>query len=165
MPPNGFLIMGVSGSGKTTVGKALAQNLGWAFFDADDFHPPENITKMINGLPLSDSDRAPWLASLHHLLASTIESNHHPILACSALKEKYRAQLLNDVEDVEIIYLKGNYDLIWSRMAAREGHYMRPEMLRSQFAALEEPEDVLVLDVSMSVKAMIDKIMARYFLP
>jgi gluconokinase len=165
MPPNGFLIMGVSGSGKTTVGKALAQNLGWAFFDADDFHPPENITKMINGLPLSDSDRAPWLASLHHLLASTIESNHHPILACSALKEKYRAQLLNDVEEVEIIYLKGNYDLIWSRMSAREGHYMRPEMLRSQFAALEEPEDVLVLDVSMSVEDMIDKIMARYFSP
>lgn len=155
--------MGVSGSGKTTVGKALAQKLGWAFFDADDFHPPENITKMINGLPLSDSDRAPWLASLHHLLASTIESNHHLILACSALKEKYRAQLLKDVEGVEIIYLKGNHDLIWSRMSAREGHYMRPEMLRSQFAALEEPEDVLVLDVSMSVEDMIDKIMARYF--
>lgn len=157
--------MGVSGSGKTTVGEALAQKLGWDFFDADDFHPPENITKMINGIPLSDSDRAPWLASLHQLLASTLKSNRHPILACSALKEKYRAKLLNGLEGVGIIYLAGNYDLIWSRMSAREGHFMRPEMLRGQFAALEEPENVFALDVSMSVEEMIDKIMARYFLP
>ena len=165
MRPTGFLIMGVSGSGKTTVGEALAQKLGWDFFDADDFHPPENITKMINGIPLSDSDRAPWLASLHQLLASTLKSNRHPILACSALKEKYRAKLLNGLEGVGIIYLAGNYDLIWSRMSAREGHFMRPEMLRGQFAALEEPENVFALDVSMSVEEMIDKIMARYFLP
>ena len=155
--------MGVSGSGKTTVGEALAQNLGWDFFDADDFHPAENIAKMTKGIPLSDSDRAPWLTSLHQLLSATLKSNRHPILACSALKEKYRAQLLNDVEGVEIIYLKGTYELIWSRMSVREGHYMKPEMLRSQFAALEEPEDVLVLDVSMSVEDMIDKIMSRYF--
>jgi len=164
MRPTGFLIMGVSGSGKTTVGKALAQKLGWDFFDADDFHPPENIAKMINGIPLSDSDRAPWLASLHQLLDSTLKSNRHPILACSALKEKYRARLLDGLEGVEIIDLKGNYDLIWSRMSAREGHYMRPEMLRSQFAALEEPENGFALDISMSVEEMIEKIMARYFL-
>ena len=163
MPPTGFLIMGVSGSGKTTVGEALAQNLGWDFFDADDFHPAENIAKMTKGIPLSDSDRAPWLASLHQLLSATLKSNRHPILACSALKEKYRTQLLNGVGGVEIIYLKGTYELIWSRMSVREGHYMKPEMLRSQFAALEEPEEVLVLDVSMSVEDMIDKIMSRYF--
>jgi len=157
--------MGVSGSGKTTVGKALAQKLGWDFFDADDFHPAENIAKMTHGIPLSDSDRAPWLAALHQLLASTLRSNHHPILACSALKEKYRAQLLDGLEGVEIIYLRGDFDLIWSRMSARRGHYMRPEMLRSQFAALEEPISGFALDISMSVEAMIDKIMAWYFSP
>lgn len=165
MPPTGFLIMGVSGSGKTTVGKALAQKLRWDFFDADDFHPAQNIAKMTNGIPLSDSDRAPWLASLHQLLVSTLRSNHHPILACSALKEKYRAQLLDGLEGIEIIYLRGDYDLIWSRMSARTGHYMRPEMLRSQFAAIEEPTSGFALDISISVEDMIDKIMARYFSP
>jgi len=161
--PTGFLIMGVSGSGKTTLGQALAQKLGWDFFDADDFHPPANIAKMASGIPLSDSDRAPWLAALHDQLSSTLKSNRHPILACSALKQKYRVQLLDNINGIEIIYLKGSYDLIWSRMSTREGHYMRSEMLRSQFAALEDPENVFALDVSMTVKDMIDKIFAKYF--
>ena len=155
--------MGVSGSGKTTVGKALAQKLGWDFFDADDFHPAENITKMASGIPLSDSDRAPWLASLHNLLSSTLISNRHPVLACSALKEKYRAQLLDGVDGIEIIYLIGSYDLVWSRMSTREGHYMRPKMLQSQFAALEEPQNALVLDISASLGNLIDKIVVNYF--
>ena len=161
--PTGFLIMGVSGSGKTSVGKALAQKLGWDFFDADDFHPAENIAKMAAGIPLNDSDRAPWLAALHHLLSTTLESNHHPILACSALKHKYRVQLLDGLSGIEIIYLKGDYDLIWSRMATREGHYMKPEMLQSQLATLEEPTDAFALDISISLNDMIDKITARYF--
>jgi len=161
--PTGFLIMGVSGSGKTTLGQALAQKLGWDFFDADDFHPAANIAKMASGIPLSDSDRAPWLAALHDQLSSTLKSNRHPILACSALKQKYRVQLLDNINGIEIIYLKGNYDLIWSRMSTREGHYMRSEMLRSQFAALEDPENVFALDVSMTVEDMIDKIFAKYF--
>ena len=155
--------MGVSGSGKTTLGQALAQKLGWDFFDADDFHPAANIAKMASGIPLSDSDRAPWLAALHDQLSSTLKSNRHPILACSALKQKYRVQLLDNINGIEIIYLKGSYDLIWSRMSTREGHYMRSEMLRSQFAALEDPENVFALDVSMTVKDMIDKIFAKYF--
>ena len=155
--------MGVSGSGKTTLGQALAQKLGWDFFDADDFHPPENIAKMTAGIPLSDSDRVPWLTSLHEILLSTLEANRHPVLACSALKEKYRAQLLDDVDGIEIIYLKGNYELIWSRMSTRVGHYMKPEMLKSQFNALEESKDAFALDVSMSLEDMIDKIVARYF--
>ena len=163
MPPAGFLIMGVSGSGKTTIGQALAARLGWDFVDADDFHPAENITKMRNGIPLTDEDRAPWLDALHRLLASTLASGRHPILACSALKEKYRVQLLHGLDGIEAIYLKGTYDLIWSRMSVRQGHYMRPEMLRSQFAALEEPQDVFVLDISMTVEDMVDKIIARYF--
>lgn len=160
--PTGFLIMGVSGSGKTSVGKSLAQKLGWDFFDADDFHPAENIAKMSAGIPLNDSDRAPWLAALHHVLSTTLKSNHHPILACSALKHKYRIQLLDGLSGIEIIYLRGDYDLIWSRMATREGHYMKPEMLQSQLAALEEPADAFALDISISLNDMIDKITARY---
>ena len=161
--PTGFLIMGVSGSGKTSVGKGLAQKLGWDFFDADDFHPAENVAKMAAGIPLNDLDRAPWLAALHQLLYATLNSNHHPILACSALKEIYRVQLLDGMAGIEIIHLKGNYDLIWSRMSAREGHYMKPEMLQSQLAALEEPTDAFAVDISLSLNDMIDKILARYF--
>ena len=154
--------MGVSGSGKTTLGKALAQRLGWDFFDADDFHPPANIVKMAAGIPLSDSDRAPWLASLHEQLLSTLKAGRHPVLACSALKDKYRAQLLEGMDGIAIIYLKGSYDLIFSRMSIREGHYMKPEMLRSQFDTLEEPKDAVVLDVEMSLEEMIDTIIGRF---
>ena len=154
--------MGVSGSGKTTLGKALAQRLGWDFFDADDFHPPANIVKMAAGVPLSDSDRAPWLASLHEQLLSTLKAGRHPVLACSALKDKYRAQLLEGMDGIAIIYLKGSYDLIFSRMSIREGHYMKPEMLKSQFDALEEPKDAVVLDVEMSLEEMIDTIIGRF---
>jgi gluconokinase len=161
--PKGFLIMGVSGSGKTTVGRALAARLGWDYFDADDFHPPENIAKMISGIPLDDSDRLPWLAALHDLLVSTRKADRHPILACSALKRIYRHQLLEGIEDIAMIYLRGNYKLIWSRMSARMGHYMRADMLQSQFATLEEPENAFVLDVSLPAEVMIDKIVAKYF--
>jgi gluconokinase len=101
MTPIDLLIMGVSGSGKTTVGKELAQKLGWDFFDADDFHPAENVAKMTSGIPRSDSDRAPWLASLHKLLSSSMKSKRHPVLACSALKEKYHAELLDVSESLE----------------------------------------------------------------
>ena len=150
--------MGVSGSGKTTLGKALAQRLGWEFFDADDFHPPENIAKMAAGIPLSDSDRAPWLAALHHQLLSTLSADCHAVLACSALKEPYRARLLEGMGGITVIYLKGSYDLIFSRMSIREDHYMKPGMLQSQFDALEEPKDAIVLDVKMPLNDMIDTI-------
>jgi len=156
--------MGVSGSGKSTLGRVLSQKLGWDFFDADDFHSPANIDKMAAGIPLSDADRTPWLASLNDQLSSILKVNRHPILACSALKEKYRARLLEGIDGVATIYLKGSYDLIWSRMSAREGHFMKPEMLRSQFEALEEPQDALVLDAATSLDEMLDTINARYFL-
>src|SRR5258708_3772021 len=149
MAPTGFIIMGVAGSGKTTMGKALAERLGWDFFDADDFHPPENIAKMAAGIPLNDSDRAPWLAALSNVLFSTLKAGRHPVLACSALKESYRAQLLDGKDGVEVIYLKGNYDLLWSRLAERQGHFIKPEMLKSQFVTLEETQNALNLDVSM----------------
>ena len=150
--------MGVSGSGKTTLGKALAQRLGWDFFDADDFHPPENIAKMTAGIPLSDSDRAAWLAALQDQLLSTLKADRHPVLACSALKETYRAKLLKGIDGITVIYLKGSYDLILSRMSTREDHYMKPGMLQSQFNVLEEPKDAIVLDVKMPLKDMIDTI-------
>ncbi len=154
--------MGVSGSGKSTLGRALAQKLEWDFFDADDFHPAANIAKMAAGIPLDDSDRVPWLASLHDQLLSTLTTSRHPVLACSALKEKYRMQLLNGVDGLAIIYLQGSYDLLWPRMSARQGHFMKAEMLQSQFNALEEPQNALALTVSMPLNEMLDTIMAHY---
>jgi gluconokinase len=144
--------MGVSGSGKTSVGKALAEHLRWEFYDADDFHPPENVAKMARGIPLDDSDRAPWLAALHDLISSSLRQNKSGVLACSALKERYRQKLMTGSEGVQLVYLKGSYDLIWSRMATRTDHYMQPQMLQSQFDALEEPSNALTVDISLSVE-------------
>ena len=162
MQPQGFLIMGVSGSGKSTLGKALAQKLGWEFFDADDFHSVENIAKMSAGIPLTDLDRAPWLEALNNLLLSTLLDAHHPVLACSALREKYRTRLLAGVEGMTVIHLKGSYEVIRSRLMAREGHYMKDSLLQSQFDALEEPENAIFLDVSMPLGKMLDTIFLRY---
>ena len=156
-----FIVMGVSGCGKTSVGEALAKGLGWDFYDADDFHPPENVAKMANGTPLNDSDRVPWLAALHDLISSSLTQNRPGVLACSALKEHYRQQLLEGNEGVQIVYLKGSYDLIWSRMKARKDHYMKPHMLKSQFEALEEPTNVLTIDISMSVDDIVKTIISR----
>jgi len=163
MQPTGFVIMGVSGSGKTTVGKALAEKLGWDFFDADDFHPPENIAKMAAGIPLNDSDRTPWLGALSDLLFSTLKTGRHPVLACSALKESYREQLLEGKDGVEVIYLKGSYDILWARMSVRQSHFMKPEMLKSQFDILEEPENALALDVSMPLDEMLALVLEKRF--
>jgi gluconokinase len=162
MQPSGFLIMGVSGSGKTTLGRAIAQALGWDFFDADEFHSMENIVKMTTGIPLTDSDRAPWLAALNRQLVSTLAANRHPVLACSALKENYRTRLLQGVKGVAVIYLKGSYELIQSRLISRESHYMKENLLQSQFDALEEPQKAVVLDVSMPIGKMLDTIFTSY---
>jgi len=159
--PRFFLVMGVSGSGKTVVGKALAQQLGWDFYDADDFHPPANIAKMANGIPLDDSDRASWLASLHDLISSSLRADRPGVLACSALKERYRKQLLAGDNTVQIVYLKGSYELIWGRMSARTDHYMKPHMLKSQFEALEEPVDALTIDISMPVDDIVSEIIRQ----
>ena len=154
-----IIVMGVAGCGKTTIGKALASHWGWDFYDADDFHPPENVAKMASGIPLDDSDRAPWLASLHDLIAACLKQNRPGVLACSALKERYRRQLLEGNEDVQLVYLKGSYDLIWSRMHKRTDHYMKPQMLRSQFEALEEPTNALAVDISLSVDDILQNIL------
>jgi gluconokinase len=151
-----YIIMGVSGCGKTSVGKALAERLGWDFYDADDFHPPANIAKMAGGIPLSDEDRAPWLKTLRALIADCLQTNRPGVLACSALKEHYRQTLLDGNPGARLVYLRGSYDLIWSRMANRPGHYMKPEMLKSQFDALEEPQNALIVDISLSVEQIVN---------
>jgi len=154
-----FIVMGVSGCGKSSVGQTLASRLGWSFYDADDFHPPENVAKMASGTPLDDSDRAPWLSALHDLISSSLREDKPGVLACSSLKERYRQQLLDGNEGVQIVYLKGSYDLIWSRMSARKDHYMKPHMLKSQFEALEEPSNALTMDISMSVEDIVQEIL------
>jgi len=156
-----IIVMGVAGCGKTTVGKSLAEHLGWDFYDADDFHPPENVAKMASGVPLNDSDRAPWLATLHDLISTSLKRNRPGVLACSALKERYRQQLLDGNKDVQLVYLKGSYDVIWSRMQQRSDHYMKPHMLQSQFDALEEPTNALTVDISMSVDDTLQAILKQ----
>ena len=149
------IVMGVAASGKTTIGELLAQRLGWNFYDADAFHPAENIAKMANGTPLDDSDRAPWLAGLHALISTSLMENRPGVLACSALKESYRQQLLDGNDGVQFIYLKGSYELIWSRISQRSDHYMKPQMLQSQFESLEEPTNALTFDVSIPVEKIV----------
>lgn len=151
-----LIVMGVSGCGKSTIGKSLAEDLGWPFYDGDDFHPAENITKMSQGIPLTDADRAGWLAALARLIRGSLQKGQSGVLACSALKQKYRDELTVDPNQVKFIYLKGDYALIKARMEARPGHYMKPGMLDSQFAALEEPTDALTVDIRHTPQEILD---------
>ena len=139
------LLMGVSGAGKTTVGKLLASQLGWKFADADDYHSAANVEKMRNGIPLTDADRVPWLESLRGLIVEWIASGESGVLACSALTKEYRARLVVEPE-VRVVYLKANRALLRERLLGRHGHYMKEGMLESQIATLEEPEDAIVVD-------------------
>ena len=161
--PAGIIVMGVSGCGKSTVGSLLAARLGWEFYDADDFHPPENIAKMSAGIPLTDTDRAPWLDALHHLLQQSLRAGRHPVLACSALKEQYRQTLLAGNEGLRIIHLCGGYAAIQARLTARSGHYMKPELLQSQFAALEEPSDAWRMDITPPPDEIVERILQQLF--
>lgn len=163
MAITGFLIMGVSGCGKTSVGQALAARLGWDFFDADDFHPPENVARMAAGIPLTDTDRAPWLAALHERLGSTLEAGRRPVLACSALKERYRRQLLAGNHGIRLVYLKGSFSLIRERLAGRVGHYMNPALLQSQFDDLEEPQEALVVDAALPLDQIVEQVLENSF--
>lgn len=156
-----LIVMGVSGCGKSTIGRSLADELGWPFYDGDDFHPPENVDKMSRGIPLNDDDRAGWLAALAELIRDQLQQGQSGVLACSALKQKYRDQLSVDTEQVKFIYLKGDYALIQARMAARPDHYMKPGMLDSQFAALEEPVDAIVIDICHTPQEIIHLIKSK----
>jgi len=149
------IVMGVSGSGKTTVGQRLAAALGWRFRDADDFHPPANIAKMTAGIPLTDEDRGPWLAVLRELLENTLAAGEDLVLACSALKHTYRERLTVDAVRQRWVYLQASRELIAERLKARRGHYMPAAMLDSQLAALEVPEDALRVDASADPDTMV----------
>ncbi|HBY09401.1 MAG TPA: gluconate kinase [Chloroflexi bacterium] len=160
-PPQAVVLMGVSGCGKTSVGAELSRILGWPFFDGDDFHPPENVAKMAVGIPLNDDDRAPWLANLHDLIAEHLRRGQSVLLACSALKQKYRTQLAAGNPGTVFVHLKGDFDLIFGRMQARAGHYMKAEMLRSQFATLEEPTEALTVDINQNLDRIVVEIITQ----
>jgi len=145
------VLMGVSGAGKTTIGKALARELGWRFLDADDYHPEANVAKMAAGEPLDDEDRWPWLDRLNSIL----RSEDSAVLACSALKERYRRRLAEGIGRIEWVYLKGDFDLIRSRLAQRRHRYMPSSLLESQFAALEPPRQAITVDVSADVASCV----------
>lgn len=141
------IVMGVTGVGKTTVGQLVAQQAGWDYYDADDFHTPANVEKMRGGTPLTDDDRWPWLDRLNEVLRDSESKNTSAVLACSALKESYRERLERGLRDVRWVFLKGPVELIASRLHARKGHYMNPALLQSQFDALEPPRDALMIEV------------------
>jgi gluconokinase len=151
------VVMGVSGAGKTAIGEALATELGWRFMDADDYHPEANVAKMAAGQPLDDEDRWPWLDRLNTVL----KEERQAVLACSALKERYRARLARGIGDVEWIYLKGDFNLIRSRLLQRQHRYMPGSLLESQFAALEPPSRAITVDVSADVATCVAAIAER----
>ena len=145
------VLMGVAGSGKTTIGEQLAQELGWAFADADRFHPAANVEKMSAGQPLDDRDRAPWLAAIRRYIDDAVASERNAVVTCSALKERYRTALIGDPQRVKLVYLRGTREVLWERISGRQNHFMKPAMLDSQLAALEEPSTALVIDINQSL--------------
>ncbi len=150
--------MGVTGCGKTTVGAMLAQDCGWAFHDADDFHPAQNVAKMKSGTPLQDEDRWPWLDRLNAFLLDNERQGKSVVLACSALKQIYRDRLAHGCAAARFVFLDGDKELIRARLAARHGHYMDPRLLDSQFAILDRPADALRLDVAGSPATLVQSI-------
>ena len=151
------MLIGVSGAGKTTIGKALAQKLRWPFIDADDYHPAGNVAKMAAGEPLDDEDRWPWLERLN----SALREQENAVLACSALKERYRRRLAEGIERIAWVYLKGDVELIRSRLRERRHRYMSASLLDSQFAALEPPREAITVDVSRDVADCVAAIAAQ----
>jgi gluconokinase len=148
------VIMGVSGSGKTTVGAALARELGWTLIDADDLHPPANVAKMAAGIPLTDDDRWPWLDRIVEELRSLTADGRNVVLACSALKQSYRDRLAR-AGDVRFVHLRGDAETIAARVAARHHRYMPAALLDSQFATLEAPGDAIDIDIHASIDAQV----------
>jgi gluconokinase len=153
------VVMGVSGSGKSVVGQALADDLGWPFFDADDFHPPGNVAKMAAGTPLTDTDRWPWLDRLAAEMGAIDKRGANAVLACSALRQVYRDRIAR-AGDVRFVHLAGAYDTIAARIAARKHAYMPASLLASQFAALEPPPDAITISVEDTIPTQVAKIRA-----
>ena len=157
------LVMGVSGSGKTTIGALLAEHLHWPFEDGDDLHPPANVAKMRRGTPLTDDDRWPWLDAVAEWIDQQRRAGHG-VVTCSALKRTYRDRLLKGRGDVRLVYLRGEYDLVASRQAARQGHFMPSSLVQSQFATLEEPgadEHPLIISVDRRPQDIVAQIVTE----
>ena len=160
------IVFGVSGAGKTTIGKLLAQELGWRFYEADDFHSQANIEKMRSGIPLTDEDRWPWLENLRQLIKHSLEAGENAVLACSALKRAYRERL-GVSDEVRFVFLRGDYALIEKQLRQRRGHFMNPELLRSQFTDLEEPkpdEDVITVELGRTPEEIVEEIKTKLHL-
>ena len=153
-----IVLTGVSGSGKTTVGRLLSARLGWPFYDGDDFQPKGNLDKMAQGMPLNDRDRRPWLLAIHNLLAGLSAKGGHAVVACSALKQDYRDLLLNGLDGIRLVYLKGEYAILEERLKHRQGHFFKAGMLGSQFEILEEPEDALTVHVDTTPDSIVARI-------
>ena len=155
-----MIIFGVSGAGKTTIGQLLAEEFGWRFYEADDFHSQANIDKMRQGVPLTNEDRWPWLESLRQLIKRCLAADENAVLACSALKGAYRRHLRVS-DNVKLVFLRGNYELIANQLRQRHGHFMNPALLQSQFADLEEPqptERAMVIELGRSPRELVQEI-------
>jgi gluconokinase len=152
------ILMGVAGAGKTTIGRMLARKLGWEFHDADELHPAANIDKMRRGIALSDADREPWLDGVRALVQGSLERGANAVIACSALKQSYRDKIVTDPSRVKIVYLKLNPATAARRVQERAGHYFKAALLPSQFDALEEPRDAIVVDASARAEAVVASI-------
>ncbi len=154
-----FFVMGVSGSGKTTIGKLLAEELGIPFFDGDSYHPEANVQKMAQGHPLNDDDRKGWLERLNELARE--HENQGAVIACSALKNNYRKLLRQGLERINFMYLEGSFELISKRLSSRKGHFMPPELLRSQFKALEIPKHAISVSIDAEPSEIVADIMKK----
>lgn len=152
-------VIGVAGSGKSTVGMMLADAMHYPFLDGDSLHSAADVAKMTRGIPLTDADRAPWLAATHARLLEAFRSGRSLVVGCSALRQSYRAALAEGIA-IDWVYLKGSETLIRSRLQRREGHYMKADMLASQFEALEEPSDAIIVDVSQSPEVIVEQVVA-----
>ena len=154
------IVMGVTGAGKTTIGRALAAALGWEFHDGDDLHSEANKLKMRSGIALDDADRAPWLAAIRKLIQAMLSEGRDGVVACSALKQSYRDEIVVDPKAVKIVYLKGSKEMIAERLRNRGAHFMDPDLLQSQFDTLEEPRDAIVVDIAAAPEAIVNEIVA-----
>ena len=151
------VVMGVSGCGKSTVGQKIAERLGCAFRDGDEFHSDANRAKMHAGIPLNDDDRKPWLESIRTYMDETMSGGGSLVVACSALKQRYRDVLRGKTGNTEFVYLKGDFDLLQGRLAARKDHFFNPNLLRSQFDALEEPTAAIVVDIALPTESIVNE--------